>query len=199
MAKISINHGSSLDFNVTCDLIFTDPPFEMCGELLKQIFDNIVSDHMFLISTMKQYTELINCSDWELNFDVVLDSVVPKKSKSIRQPNYTHSNGFYLTRNNAKSIFNRKLRQRSDTFDNNGYWPSIIRAPRERLSDHGMAKNEKAITDILGSFDAHNIYDCFAGSGTTGFACFELDKNCTLTEIDLRRAEELKNKFSFLL
>lgn len=98
---------------------------------------------------MKQAVELLKCSAWELNFDFVLDAVIPKKSKSIHQPNYTHATGVYLTRNNPKSLFSRKLRQRSDTFDNNGYWPSIIRAPRERLESHGMAKNQKAIEDIL--------------------------------------------------
>lgn len=197
MAKITINQGSALDFNVSCDLIFTDPPFDMPGKLLADIFNQIDSDHVFLISTMKQFIELIKYSDWELNFDVVLDAVVPKKSKNIHQPNYTHSNGFYLTHNGAKSIFNRKLRQRSDTFDNNGYWPSIIRAPRERLKDHGMAKNEQAVTDILGSFDANHIYDCFAGSGTTGFACVELDRDCTLTELDSARVDKMQQKFRF--
>lgn len=199
MAKITINNGSAHDFNVDCGLIFTDPPFEMNGQILKEVFDNVTCDHLFLIATMKQFIELIQCSEWSLNFDVVLDAVVPKKSKSIHQPNYTHSNGFYLTRNNAKSIFNRKLRQRSDTFDNNGYWPSIIRAPRERLREHGMAKNEQAMVDIIGSFEACSIYDCFAGSGTTGFACIELDRSCTLTELDPVLVEKMKQEFRFLL
>jgi len=199
MAKITINHGDALDYRVKCDLIFTDPPFDMSGEVLKNVFQQIECDHLFLIATMKQFVELIKCSQWTLNFDVVLDAVIPKKSKSIHQPNYTHSNGFYLTRNNAKSIFNRKIRQRSDTFDNNGYWPSIIRAPRERLQDHGMAKNEQAITDILGSFEANHVYDCFAGSGTTGFACIELSKSCTLTELDFQLVNNMKQQFRFLL
>lgn len=197
--NLSINHGSALDFSVKCDLIFTDPPFDMSGGFLKTVFDQIECDHLFLIATMKQFVELMKCSDWRLNFDVVLDAVIPKKSKSIHQPNYTHSNGFYLTRNNAKSVFDRKLRQRSDTFDHNGYWPTIIRAPRERLQEHGMAKNEQAITDILGSFNACHVYDCFAGSGTTGFACIELNRNCTLTELDSGRVEKMKREFRFLL
>jgi len=197
MAKITVNHANALDIKLACDLIFTDPPFDMPGPLLKQVFDGIECDHLVLITTMKQFIELIKCSDWQLNFDFVLDAVVPKKSKSIHQPNYTHANGFYLTRNKAKSIFSRKLRQRSDTFDHNGYWPSIIRAPRERLQDHGMAKNEKAMEDIIGSFDAQHIYDCFAGSGTIGFACLALDKQCTLTELDEKLANTISAEFRF--
>jgi len=199
MAKIKINNGSALDFPVDCNLIFTDPPFEMDGEELAKVFNRIECDHLFLLSTMKQFIELLHSSNWTLNFDLVLDTVTPKKSKSIHQPNYTHVNGFYLTRNGAKSIFSRKLRQRSDTFDNNGYWPSIVRAPRERLGDHGMAKNEQAVVDIIGSFKADHVYDCFAGSGTTGFACVELNKQCTLTEIDNNLYSKMVKNFGFFL
>lgn len=199
MATITINNCSALDKHVECDLVLTDPPFDLPGEFLGKVLDMVCCDHLVLLSTMKQFVELIKCTEWQLNFDFVLDAVVPKKSKSIHQPNYTHTNAFYMTRNGASSIFNRKLRQRSDTFDNNGYWPTVIRAPRERLKEHGMAKNEQAITDILGSFDASHIYDCFAGSGTTGFACVELDKDCTLTELDEARANKLTKEFRFLL
>lgn len=198
MAKITINYGSAHDFDISCDLIVTDPPFDMPGNELNRLFNKISCNHLVLITTMKQFLDLIKCSDWQMKFDFVLDAVVPKKSKNIHQPNYTHATGVYLTRNKATSIFDRKLRQRSDTFDNNGYWPSIIRAPRERLQQHGMAKNEKALVDIIGSFNAQHIYDPFAGSGTTGFACIDLNRDCTLTEIQISRYETLQKQFNFL-
>jgi 16S rRNA G966 N2-methylase RsmD len=197
MAKIKLNRGNALDFNVKTDLIFTDPPFDMPAPMLCKILDKVACDHLVLITTMKQLIELMRISKWQFNFDFVLDAVTPKKSKSINQPNYAHSTGVYLTRNGAKSLFNRKLRQRSDTFDNNGYWPTVIRAPRERLSDHGMAKNEKAITDILGSFSVKSVYDPFAGSGTVGFAAVELGLNCELTELDRDFFERLESSFAF--
>lgn len=197
MAKVTLNHADANAIITPCELILTDPPFDMSGDVLAGILNNIDCDHLVLITTMKQFVELIKCSSWELSFDFVLDAVVPKKSKSIHQPNYTHATGVYLTRNKAKSKFNRKLRQRSDTFDNNGYWPSILRAPRQRLQDHGMAKNEQAITDILGCFDVDHVYDPFAGSGTTGFSALELDIDCTLTEIDDNHFKLLRKKFNF--
>ena len=197
MAKITLNHADAVDVKTSCNLIFTDPPFDMSGSNLAAVFNNINCDHLVLITTMKQFVELIKCSQWELSFDFVIDAVVPKKSKSRHQPNYTHATGAYLTRNTAKSRFDRKRRQRSDTFDNNGYWPSILRAPRQRLQDHGMAKNEKAVTDIMGSFDIRSVYDPFAGSGTTGFAAIELDILCELTELDNARFVSLEKKFSF--
>lgn len=194
---IDIQQGDAEQFSLSCDLIVTDPPFDMPGRKLSRVFDKIECNHLVLITTMRQLVGLVSCSDWEIGFDFVLDAVVPKKSKSIHQPNYTHSTGAYLARNGAKSTFNRKLRQRSDTFDNNGYWPTVIRAPRERLQNHGMAKNEQAITDIIGSFDARHVYDPFAGSGTTGYACLELDRDCTMTELDVDRFNQLIKEFGF--
>lgn len=197
MAKITINHSDAANIKTKTDIIFTDPPFDMPGKALSEILNNIDCDHLLLITTMKQLVELLAASDWHLAFDFVLDAVTPKKSKSLHQPNYTHATGAYLTKNGAKSIFNRKLRQRSDTFDNNGYWPTIIRAPRERLQEHGMAKNEQAIIDILGSFKASRVYDPFAGSGTTALAAIELDMDCELTEICCENIKQLNKTFSF--
>lgn len=195
---MKLNKGNAADYPVRCDLIVTDPPFDMSGAELSRILNVVDCDHLILITTMKQLVELLRCSAWVLNFDFVLDAVIPKKSKSIHQPNYTHSTGVYLTRNKAKSLFNRKLRQRSDTFDNNGYWPTVIRAPRERLADHGMAKSQQALIDIIGSFEASSVYDPFAGSGTTGFACYELDIDCEMTELDKGHFELLTQQFGFL-
>lgn len=197
MAEVKINHGSAIDFNTCADLIFTDPPFDMSGTELNRVLDNIESNHLVLITTMKQLLELIKAGDWQLRFDFVIDAVVPKKSMSSHQPNYTHSTGAYLTRNGGKSLFSRKLRQRSDTFSNNGYWPTVIRAPRERLKEHGMAKNEVAVTDILGSFDITSVYDPFAGSGTVGLAAINLGLKCELTELDKKHFESLKSTFKF--
>jgi hypothetical protein len=199
MAKIKLNKGNALDFKVTTDLIFTDPPFDMPATILNQILNNVECDHLVLITTMKQLFGLVKISDWVLSFDFVLDAVTPKKSKNIHQPNYTHSTGVYLVRNGAKSLFNRKKHQRSDTFDNNGYWPTVIRAPRERMQDHGMAKNEQAITDILGAFEIKHVYDPFCGSGTTGFAALSLDIDCELTELDQKHQTELTKKLRFFL
>lgn len=199
MAEVIINHGNALDFIVDTGLIFTDPPFDMVGSQLSQVLNKINCDHLVLITTMRQLVELIKASDWQVNFDFVIDAVTPKKSKSVHQPNYTHSTGVYLTRNAAKSLFNRKRRQRSDTFNNNGYWPTVIRAPRERLKDHGMAKNETAITDILGSFDVGSVYDPFAGSGTVGMAAINLGLKCELTELDSAHFDSLKKTFKFFL
>lgn len=199
MPAIKLNHGNAADYPTSCDLIVTDPPFDMGGPELSSILSVIDCNHLVLITTMKQLIELVSCSEWSLNFDFVLDAVIPKKSKSIHQPNYTHATGVYLTRNNPKSLFSRKRRQRSDTFDNNGYWPTIIRAPRERIAEHGMAKNQQALKDIIGSFDVASVYDPFAGSGTIGFVCFELDIDCEMTELDSSHFEKLTKEFGFLL
>jgi len=193
--KIEMHNADCRDINVTCDLIFTDPPFEMHGSELSSTFETVNCDHLMLLTTLKQYTELVKSSDWDISFDFVIDSVTPKKSMSVKQPHYTHVNAIYLTRRGAKSIFNRKLRQRSDTFDGKGYWPTILHAPR----GEGYTKNLVAIIDILGSFDAGHVYDPFAGSGTTALAAFELQiKKCTIAEICENNFKIIENKMQML-
>lgn len=199
MAQIKLNNCDSELVIASADIIFTDPPFDMSADKLSKVLGNVDSNHLVLITTMRQLVDLLKLGEWELSFDFVLDAVTPKKSKTIHQPNYTHSTGAYLTRNNVKSIFNRKLRQRSDTFDNNGYWPTVIRAPRERLQEHGMAKNEQAVTDILGSFNAKSVYDPFAGSGTVGLAAIELGMSCELTELCEESYGRLNRTFMFFM
>ncbi|HNC11719.1 MAG TPA: hypothetical protein PLF59_08100 [Cyclobacteriaceae bacterium] len=164
---------------------------------LARIINKQHCDHLLLITTMRQLISFCANSEWELCFDFVLDHVVPKKSKSIHQPNYIHSTCVYMTRNNAKSLFNRKRRERSDTFDNNGYWPTIVRAPRDRMQQLGYAKNTQALIDVIGCFDVKLIGDVFAGSGTTAFAAFELNLDCVLIELDHRLCDQIRQQFKF--
>ncbi len=183
---------------ITCDLLVTDPPFDMDGKQLAHIIDNQKCDHLLLITTMRQLLEFSKASNWELAFDFVLDHVVPKKSKSIHQPNYTHSTCVYMTRNNAKSLFDRKLRERSDTYDGNGYWPTIMRAPRDKMYEFGYAKNTQALIDVIGCFNVSAIADIFAGNGTTAHAAFELNIDCTLVEISKNLCDKITRDFKFL-
>lgn len=198
MSAIKLHNDDAVNIKVKSDLILTDPPFDMQADQLNRILNNIDSQHLVLITTMRQFIELMRISDWQLSFDFVLDAVIPKKSMNIHQPHYTHATGVYLTKPGAKSLFSRKRRERSDTFDNKGYWPTILRAPRERLGEHGMAKNVQALTDILGSFTITSVYDPFAGSGSVGLAAYELDIDCTLCERDEQYFQQLQRQFRFL-
>lgn len=197
--EFKIINSEARNVSLTTEMIFTDPPFDMPGkELLRQL-SGIDADHMVLLTSMKQFISLMKSSgDWTLGFDFVLDQVVPKQSKSLRQPNYTHVNGFYLTRNKAKSAFNRKLCERSDCYDGSGYWPTILRAPRSMGQHHSLAKNEQAIVDILCSFDVQSVVDPFAGSGPVGYAAHVKEIDCTLIEKDADHHAELMSKFRFL-
>lgn len=147
---------------------------------------------------MSQLLQFLPETDWQLSFDFVIDGVAPKKSRNVRQPNYLHQTGVYLTRPGISSVFDRKRRQRSDVFEGNGYWPTIFYAPRTGMQDHGMAKNPQAITDLLGSFDVRSVVDPFAGSGTTGLAAFELDIDCTLIELDAKAFASMRKNLRFV-
>ena len=197
MAKITLINADAESFQGEADIILTDPPYDMDGAKLARILDGVRSDHLILVTTMKQLFEFSAASDWKLSFDFVLDAVVPKQSKAAHQPHYTHQTGVYMTRHGARSRFNRKRRERSDTFDGKGFWPTILRAPRDRMQVHALAKNLTAWTDLLGSFDVESVCDPFAGSGTTGLAAMELGLDCTLVEIDPGLCERMRKTFRF--
>ncbi|MDG4583409.1 MAG: hypothetical protein P9E67_04880 [Candidatus Competibacter sp.] len=198
MAQTTLIFGDAGDFKRSAGLIFTDPPYDMPGARLAQILGNYDAPHLVLITTMRQLLDFMPRTDWRLAFDFVIDGVMPKQSKSLRQPNYIHQTGVYLTRPGAKSVFDRKRRQRSDVFEGNGYWPTIFHAPRNQVQQHGHAKNHDAMTDLLGSFDVASVIDPFAGSGSTAFAAFELEIPCTAIEKDPATFAELKKSLRFM-
>lgn len=198
MAKIKIINGDCNNYSLKANMILTDPPYEMSGKYIAEVIKKYDADHIVLITSMSQLIEFMSHSNYEFSFDFILDAVVPKKSKNLHQPNYTHQNGVYLKSKGVKSAFNRKLRQRSDTFDNNGYWPTILRAPRDNMHEHGMSKNLNIITDILGSFDIKSVVDLFGGAGTTAIAASELNIDCTTIEIDKSLCEKTANSLKFL-
>ncbi|MCG9062966.1 site-specific DNA-methyltransferase [Laribacter hongkongensis] len=196
---VTLIHGDAADYRIRADMIMTDPPYDMPGKQLANIINGYEADHLVLITTMRQLLDFMQPGSWHLHFDFVLDGVAPKKSRNVQQPNYIHQTGVYLTRNGAKSRFDRKRRQRHDTFEHNGYWPTIFYAPRNDMQQHGMAKNLDAITDILGSFDVTSVVDPFAGGGSTGMAGFELMlDSVTLIERDTDHFENLKQVCRFM-
>lgn len=195
---IELIHGDAAEHSVAADIMLTDPPFDMSGQQLAGIVARYDCNHVVLISTMRQAIDFIVESGFVLAFDFVLDTAAPKKSKSVRQPHYTHCTGVYLHKPGVKSVFDRKRRQRSDVYESNGYWPTIIRAPRERAQDHALAKNVAAITDILGSFDVRCVVDPFAGSGTTALAAFELGMDCVAIERDRAAFKSMRKNLRFV-
>lgn len=179
-------------------MILTDPPYEMTGAELARTLAAFNAPHLVLITTMRQFLDFLPRTDWKLAFDFVLDGVMPKKSKNYLQPHYLHQTGVYLTKPGIKSAFDRRKRQRSDVFEGNNYWPTILRAPRDNVQDHGHAKNAAAITDLLGSFDVSSVCDPFAGSGSTGIAAYELDIPCVMIEQDAATFADLKLTCRFM-
>lgn len=195
MAKITLINDDASNHSLTADMIVTDPPFEMSGQQLHDIISQYNAPNLLLICSLRQLIEFASLTDYKLGFDFVLDLVAPKQSKSQRQPNYIHAHAVYFYK--SKSTFNRQHGERSDTFTK-GYCPTIIRANRERNGEHGMAKNEQAIQDMLSFFEINSVIDMFAGSGTTGLACYELDLDCTLIEKDIEHFEKMQQTFKFL-
>lgn len=198
MAQVTIICGDAYEHGRSCGLIMTDPPYDMSGAELARIIGAFSTQHLVMLTTMRQLLEFMPLTNWQLNFDFVWDGVMPKKSKSYMQPNYLHQTGVYMTKPGVKSAFDRRRRQRSDVFEGNGYWPTIFRAPRDNVQEHGHAKNAQALTDLLGSFDVPNVCDPFAGSGSLAVAAWDLDLPCTLIERDRDSFNRIKNIARFM-
>ena len=199
MAEITLINADSATQSGKADLILTDPPFELPGQRLAEILHRFEAPHLVLITTLRQLLEFMPHSRWQFAFDFVLDGVAPKKSKSRQQPNYTHQTGVYLKLPGVKSAFDRYRRQRSDQFSAAaGYWPTLFHAPRSNLEAHGLAKNQNAITDLLGSFAIQSVIDPFAGSGVVGIAAAELDINCTLIEANAEHVATARRLLRFI-
>lgn len=197
--NISIHNSDARNVRIESDIVFTDAPFDFPGDDLANILDVADCSHFVLLTSMRQLLTVMSSRKFDLRFDFVFDIVAPKKSSAAWQPHYRHVTGVYLTRKGVRSIFNRKRRQRSDTFDGKGYWPTVFHAPRERSGDHGMAKNLSAVTDLLGSFEVENVHDPFLGSGTTALAAFELGL-CEFSgsEIDINLCQSLRSNMELL-
>jgi DNA modification methylase len=195
MAKTFIINSDSLLIKKSADLILTDPPYDLSSIKLNRIISNFNANHLVLITTLSQLINFVKYSDYEFCFDFVIDGVVPKISRSKFVPNYVHQTCAYFKKKGEKSAFNRKLRERSDVFEGNGYWPTIIRAERNNMKEFGYAKNINAIIDILGSFAVKSVIDPFAGSFTTAIAANELN----IDSISIEKNKETFNKHKLTL
>lgn len=187
------NHGAKFD------IIFTDPPFEMSGSDLKEVFDCYDFDHLVLIASLHQIIDFAKQSDLEFCFDLVVSHMTPKKSKSYAQPNYLHSNVAYFKRKGVKSAFDRRRVERQDHYSDKTthYYPTIFHAPKNDLQ-YKYQKNQAMIDDLLGAFNVKTVCDMFAGSGTTGLAAYEHGMDCTLIEQDADVFKIIKTNFQML-
>lgn len=172
---------------------------QVLGRELVDMRNHHPAKHLILLCAMRQALQFFRAAeqagDWKYGFDFVLDMVQPRKSPTKHMPNNIHVTGLYFRR--GKSGFDRTRHPRSDVFGERGYWPSILRAPRERMDESGYAKPVQTITDIIGAFDVQSVLDPFAGSGTTGLACLELNLDCTLIELDAALVEQMRQNFKF--
>lgn len=196
---ITLIDGNAKEHGAKFDMVFTDPPFEMSGSDLKEIFYCYRFDHLVIIASLHQIIDFARLSELDFCFDLVISHVTPKKSKSYAQPNYLHSNIAYFKRKGVKSAFDRRRVARQDHYSDTttNYYPSIFHAPKNNLQ-YKYQKNQAVIDDLLGAFNVKTVCDMFAGSGTTGVAAFTHGMDCTLIEQDGHAFEIMQKTFKLL-
>ncbi len=196
---ITLINDSASNCTGTFDLICTDPPFEMKGHELHSMLSNFQFEHLVLIASMHQILQFAKITDLEFSFDMVVSHIKPKKSRNYHQPNYLHSNIVYFKKADVRSAFDRRLVQRHDHYSDkkSNYYPSIFHAPKTD-SVYKYQKNQNMMNDLIGAFDVQTVCDPFAGSGTTGLACLEHGKSCTLIEKNTEPFEIMQQQFELL-
>lgn len=194
--KLTVINDDAINHRQDADMVFIDPMYDMKTNDLIKILDNYDFDHLILMASMRQQMEFFKETDLEFCFDCILDIGSPGKPKGYSMPHYTHRNIVYYRKKEVKSAFNRKLKMRTDVYSNNGYWPTILRAP-SNTSTFSYAKNNDAIENILCCFNVSSVIDMFAGSGSTGIASSNLGINCTLIEKDKDTYELMKSNLKF--
>lgn len=67
--KIELIHDDSRTVDLAADLVITDPPYDMPGKELAEILGRIRSDHLVLITSMRQLLEFTAAApEWRLSF-----------------------------------------------------------------------------------------------------------------------------------
>ena len=77
------------------------------------------------------------------------------------------------------------------------YCPKASRSERGKDNDHATVKPIKLmeyLVTLITPPDGH-VLDCYAGSGTTGLACKNLDYDCTLIEREEDYCQIIKTRF----
>lgn len=176
------------------DLIFTDPMYNDSPDLFIRSINEVHSEHLLLMATMKQIIAFASMSDLRFRFDLVLNFSTPSSSMNKKVPYYHHKNIAYFTASdetifncdNARGVFSDSL---------NGYYPSVIDAKKNTRADHSLEKPIDAISKILSGFKFSVVSDLFAGSGSTLFAAEAMGRSSVLMEIDPVHCGEIISRY----
>lgn len=196
---ITLINDDAKKYGGSYDMIFTDPPFEMSGKELLEVLRCFDYQHLLLICSAHQMLDLYKLSDLDFAWQMVLDFKTPTKNRSYQLPHIHHANIAYFRKKGVKSAFDRRRVVRQDHYsdDSNHYYPSVFHAPKTDMQ-YKYQKNQAMIDDLIGAFDVQTVCDPFAGSGTTGFACMEHRKDCTLIEKDIDAFKIMRDTFKLL-
>jgi len=176
-------------------MVMTDPPYELDGKQVAKIIEGL-SDHVCLITSMRQCIDVLNALDWKFHFDFVIDGKIPKSMMNRKCPYYVHQTGVYLSRDGSSYFSNDHSKgRRSDDKSNTGYWKTIIDSPRNTQAAHPHAKNLQGMIDVLAGFDVNNLFDPFAGSGTTLIAAERTERTATCFEIEPKYCDLIVDRY----
>jgi len=162
-------------------IVFTDPMYDDDPKPIAAIFETLKTKHILIMATFKQCVSFVNLTGYKFRFDLVLNQKVPSSTMNKKVPYYLHKNIVYLTKDDS-TIFS--CDNAKGYFSENGYYPSVIEAPKNTSEAHGLTKNAEGIKLILSGFLFDTVLDPFIGSGSTMIAAHHLNRKCYGIEIN---------------
>jgi len=211
------DHINSIPDN-SIDLLNTDPPYKILGndwdqfkdeneffdyteKWLRAVIPKVKSTGRIYISFAQWYQydfyQILKSNDFfGFNFkqNIIWYYKNNNKPSNQKEYRYMYEPIFYLYGKDAPN-----LNFTPDTYGETHQNVWEIATPQSNFNEgkyHSAQKPLELYRRIIktGSFDNDYVLDCFAGSGTTGIICKELNRNCILIERDIENIKIIKGR-----
>ena len=168
---------------------FTESWFAECVRVLKEKgWIYIFFDKMRI-----GYFDLFLAKKYNIKARTIFTWIKQNPTPSFRKTNWISATEHIWVGSKGDSKLKNFLYQK----DMNNYFISP-NASAYKETEHPTEKPVKLIKHLItvNSNEGDTILDCFAGSGTTGKAAYELDRNCILIEKEPEYCDIIKNRMA---
>ena len=183
------------NYQSVCDMVFTDPPYDMEMNLLELVLDNIdvvANKNIFVMAIDIMAKDILKYVNWKFHqfniFEVPFS--IPAGNYFYRQ----HIPILHFTKGKIDWINCKK--GYTSVFKSSKY-----RGGTEDSEKHKHSKPIEFVVSYLESFRCENVLDPFGGYGGTLIASEQLNKSCYMIEINpyycdliIQRWENLTSK-----
>lgn len=177
------------------EFLFTDPPYEFDMTALFDIIKIIEIKQFLFMVGFKQAIDLFRWDGLKPHFDLIyVRRNITSPMGNNKVPHYKHIQLIYFTKDNAKSIFDKRCAR--GAVSDAAFFPTVIEEEEHvNKKEFGYGKDLGAICKIISGFDFKEMLDLFGGSGTFLMACEKMGKTCYAMELDPKSCQLIINRW----